>query len=220
MNSAPDPLRKAVPEALADIIGDRIMTGQVRPGEPLREAALAEEFNVSRNTVREALLRLSHERLATKRAHRGSRVALPDRHDLAEIMSLRRAVEPGAVWQLSQARPDLSNVRELARSMEKAAAARDWERYGRLDLDYHTALISATGSRRLTQLFARTVRELRLYLLAVDTTSPETGVPGHVAEHGMLIDAIEAQESVRSLELIDRHLAEAEAALFNEGDAE
>jgi len=56
-------------------IGDRIVTGYLRPGEKLDEASLAARFDVSRTPVREALGQLSAMGLVERRPNRGARRA-------------------------------------------------------------------------------------------------------------------------------------------------
>jgi DNA-binding GntR family transcriptional regulator len=101
--------------------------------------------------------------------------------------------------------------------MEAAAAASDWERYGVLDLVFHGDLVAAAGSRRLAEEFRRALRPLQLRLLAVDLADVTTGSRHHVAEHGAILDAIASGDPGRALDLIDRHLADVEAVLFEAG---
>jgi DNA-binding GntR family transcriptional regulator len=215
-----------VPRAIAAELRDRIFAGRLRPDDPLTEAGLAAEFDASRNTVREGLLLLEHEGLIQRRAHRGSRVAHPDLDEVRDVMALRRAVEPGAVRVLTRAvadpsapSPDLTPLRETAAAMEAAASAGDWDRYGVLDLRFHGNLVAAAGSRTLAEEFRRATLPLHLHLLASDLREKKASQRAHVFEHRALVEAIAAGGTRRALDLIDRHLAEAEAALFGAREA-
>ena len=65
----------AATSEICDLLRTRILTLEMRPGMPLDETTLSQEFNVSRSPVREALNRLSAERLVVTSANRGSVVA-------------------------------------------------------------------------------------------------------------------------------------------------
>lgn len=86
-----------------------ILSGRLRPGEPLRLSALTREFKVSMTVIREALFRLAEQRLVTLAANQGFRVVEVSRKDLIDLTdvrveiecaALRRSVERGNVaWQ-------------------------------------------------------------------------------------------------------------------------
>lgn len=225
MSVSPD-LRRSLPMGIATELRARIFDGLLRPGDPLTEAALAEEFDASRNTVREGLLLLEHQGLIQRRAHRGSRVAHPDLDEVRDVMAFRRVVEPGAVRVLvravedpSASSPDLTPLLDTASAMEAAASALDWDRYGVLDLRFHGDLIAAAGSHILGEEFRRATLPLHLHLLASDLREQKASLRAHVFEHRALVEAIAGGHAGRALDLIDHHLAEAEAALFGAGDA-
>ena len=67
------PLYHSKSEAILESLRDLIISGEVLPGEPLRQRDLAERFNVSQTPVREALRRLESEGLVRADLHRGSR---------------------------------------------------------------------------------------------------------------------------------------------------
>ncbi|MDX6515390.1 MAG: hypothetical protein QOH73_1056, partial [Gaiellaceae bacterium] len=70
----------------------RILAGEVRPGRPLREVALAEELGVSRNTLREILLVLASEGLVQHVPHHGARVVQLGVRDARDIYRVRRVI--------------------------------------------------------------------------------------------------------------------------------
>lgn len=213
--SEADDLRRSVPEAIAGVVRNRAMGGELRPGTALRESDLSREFEASRNTVREALLLLEHMGIVERSPHRGSRIALPDAEQMRGLMALRGVVEPGAVWRLTDAPPDeLADLLRVARSMEVAAERSDWEAYGSLDLDFHASLVELAGGGVLGRLFRRSLHPLRLAFLASDIRTEVAGMDRHVREHVELIERMLCGDVDGALALIDRHLADAEAALF------
>lgn len=211
-----DGLKRSVSAGIARILRRRILDGNPKPGSPLREAALAEEFDVSRNTVREALLRLEDDGLVNKIPHRGSHVAAPDPSDVQEILALRKVVEPGAVRRLSDEERTLPHLQERAGAMETAARQGNWKRYGELDLWFHAELVASAGGDRLANVFEAIIAELRLALLLVDLDESGASFPDHVEEHRRLVDAIARDKTQQALSIIDAHLDGAEQRLLKQ----
>lgn len=205
-------LAPSVPEAIERVLRERILAGEVGPDAPLRESALASEFDVSRNTVREALLLLEHAGLVDRRAHHGSRVTPATAEHLRDVMAFRRVVEPGALRRIDADDPALAELRELADRLEAAAAAEDWEAYGVADRAFHTRIVATGESPRLTEVFANVIQELRLHFHAHDRRQP-AGPHAHVAEHRVIVDALASGDVPRALKILDGHLRDAEAML-------
>ena len=87
---------RALYEALADRVRDRILAHALKPGEPIDETALMNEYGVSRTPVREALKLLHHEGLLTARPRRGMFVRTLSREELEEAVRLHRLLESHA----------------------------------------------------------------------------------------------------------------------------
>ena len=74
-----------------------ILTCRLAPGDDMREQELAERYSVSRQPVREALLRLEREHLVTVQPRQGYRVnpiSLSDARDLLRCKSPVLAFAP------------------------------------------------------------------------------------------------------------------------------
>jgi DNA-binding GntR family transcriptional regulator len=78
-----------VPEQIAGRIGDRILNGQMAPGERIGEQDLSDEFSVSRGPIREAIRILEREGLATILPRRGAVVTELSTVELRELMEIR-----------------------------------------------------------------------------------------------------------------------------------
>src|SRR5262245_37725433 len=99
-------------EAISRELTTMILDGTIPPGSFLREVAIAEEFGVSRQSVRAAMTELHHGGLLRHEAHRGFWVPKPSREDVMEIFDVRDLVESDA-------------ARKLAMVPERVAAAED-----------------------------------------------------------------------------------------------
>lgn len=80
-------------EAVLAQLRRAIVSGELRPGEPIRQSALAERFGVSRVPLREALKILEGEGQVTYRPHRGYVVTELNMDDLLEVYRIRELLE-------------------------------------------------------------------------------------------------------------------------------
>jgi DNA-binding GntR family transcriptional regulator len=104
---------------LTKTLRKRIIQLDFRPGDPLNEKKLAEEFAVSRTPVREALIRLSEENLVTMSPHTVARVSEVNLHDFQELIQCRLLLERG-VARLAAVNATQADVQKLER-LEKTS---------------------------------------------------------------------------------------------------
>src|SRR5688572_3432450 len=92
------PARRLVTVTVADAatreLRQRIMSGELADGTPLRQDALAAELGVSRIPIREALSRLESEGLVASYPHRGYVVTALSSEEISELFDLRSLLEP------------------------------------------------------------------------------------------------------------------------------
>ena len=80
-------------DLVAALIRELIITGELDPGEQLRQRDLAQRFGVSQTPVREAMRRLESEGLLICDTHRGFTVVAPDVGRVEENFQIRAALE-------------------------------------------------------------------------------------------------------------------------------
>src|SRR5690348_10896665 len=86
--------RQSLTSAVAETLRERIVRGEIKEGEQLRQDAIATELAVSRIPVREALRQLEAEGLITIVPHRGAVVSLLSTEEIEEIFEMRAVLEP------------------------------------------------------------------------------------------------------------------------------
>ena len=203
----------------------RIQRGTYAVGERLpTEAALGEEFGVSRTVVREAVSRLQAEGRVVTRHGIGTFVAEPDgatrfhvsAQDLAtltdviEVLELRLALETEAARLAAQRRnaADLRTLRRALRAFESAVAA--GHSAVEHDLAFHTALARATHNRRFESLLAAlgegAIPRARLHKGSVRSNMEPHYLARIQAEHHAILQALEAQDPAAAAAAMRSHL--------------
>lgn len=160
-NSADETLAAA--DRIAMALRDDIVTGLLLPGTRLKDAQLAERFEVSRNTLREAVRQLVTAGLAVTRRNAGSTVRQVSEADAREIYAVRRTLELAGVQASSAAGADrLGPVRAAVLGSQRARAEQRWADVGTASLGFHRALVSLNGSARIDEFFSNNLAQLRL----------------------------------------------------------
>jgi DNA-binding GntR family transcriptional regulator len=150
-------------DRVATELRSEILRGHLLPGSRLKDAQLAAQFRVSRNTVREALRLLVADGLVVTRLHAGSSVRRVSEHDVRDIYRVRRTIEIAAVLDSSHASE--AGLRAVSEALDlAAAAAREalWQDAGTASLVFHQAIVGLCDSERLNAFFANILAQLRL----------------------------------------------------------
>jgi DNA-binding GntR family transcriptional regulator len=154
--------RTSTVNRLADVLRAQIIEGGLRPGTQLAEHAVADALGVSRNTLREAFRVLAYERLVVHEPHRGVFVRTLGADDVRDIYTTRRLVECAALRAGGASPEAAAGLHTAVDGAETAVADERWNDVGTADLRFHSAIVALAGSRRLDDLMARVLAELRL----------------------------------------------------------
>jgi DNA-binding GntR family transcriptional regulator len=145
-------------ELREDIIGGRLI-----PGMPLIESELVTAYNVSRNTVREALHQLGREGLASYVRNKGVMVRRMGVDDVRDLFKVRRTLELQAVAASRELSEDLSSLMGAAIEAAQLAQEREnWQAFGTHSLHFHQHIVGLMGSALFDDFFAKVAAQMRL----------------------------------------------------------
>ena len=204
---------QALADSVAEWIRGEILEGRLRPGDRIRQQAVARSCDTSRMPVREALNRLRDEGLVTLVSHVGARVASLDVAELDEIYVLREQLEPLA---LAESVPELTTedherLRRYVVEMESSADPSDPSRWVWLDRLFHLASYGAANMPRLLDLIEGFWNSTQQYRRAY-TRVPSRFTIAHM-EHRLLLEAIVARNPEEAAALSRVHIRRTRLAL-------
>jgi DNA-binding GntR family transcriptional regulator len=159
--------RTTLATQVAELIREAILSGDYELGAQLNEMELAAQFGVSRGPVREAMQRLIQEGLLFSAPHRGVFVPELNDTDVSDIYFVRRAVEEAAIRRVMASAGDKElpgRFDAILTAMAEALSQGDWVRVAEADLTFHSAIVDAAGSPRLSRMFATIAAETKLCL--------------------------------------------------------
>lgn len=199
-------VRRTGATIIYEALHQAIATMVLRPGEPIQEKALAQQFSVSRTPVREALLHLSRDGLVDLIPQSGtfvSRIAIGAIHEAAVI---RRALEAVTVTRTAE----ISGAAELARLDMVLARQRLSDEIGNT-VDFHEADEAFHETIALIAGYATIWQVVRQNKVQVDRvrrlTLPVAGrMKQVIQEHLHIRDAIAAHDAAAAVAALDYHL--------------
>jgi DNA-binding GntR family transcriptional regulator len=207
---AHQPLRRAVYEE----IQRRIVSGRLQQGDRLFEDQLAQELDVSRNPVREALQALESEGFVELEPRRGARVAMISSERANELFELREALE-GMVARLAAERctPDqLLGLQRLVQTGADAARAGDLVALPALNTDFHRLLCAAANNSMLAESVERMSQLIQwVYTKRITQRGSKSWT-----EHHRIVDAIAAGDPARAFSEACEHISNARRAYITD----
>ncbi|MCY8230729.1 FadR family transcriptional regulator [Priestia endophytica] len=210
-----------------------IKNGDLKPGDKLDSVwQLAENFQVGRSAIREALSALRAMGLIEMRQGEGtfvrefdpSMISLPittavlmKKEDIENLLEVRKVLEVGASGAAASKRTeeDLINMKNILEKMLNSVG--DEELGEKADFQFHLAVAKASQNPLLVglmnnvgEMMLQSMRETRrVWLYSKETTSQRL-----YDEHMQIYKAIEAMDVRRAQDLMISHLMSVEAVLL------
>lgn len=148
---------------------ERITTGELAPGTRLKDSPLADEFGVSRNTLRDSLRQLEIDGLVISRRNAGYAVRMLTETDAHDIYQVRRTLEGAGVEATTRASAqELDGLSTCVTASRKAARGGQWSQVGTHSLRLHQAIVALLGSERFDSFFSNILAQLRLVFAVMD----------------------------------------------------
>lgn len=199
-------------EMVLQQIRAKIVSGELHPGEQIRQHEMADELGVSRMPLREALNVLAEQGLLMHRANAGYFVAKRAPNELAQIRRILQLLENELFDSIEW--PDqacLAELRDLNAQMRACATAEDWSPLVRLNREFHLTIFSLSPHK----LILAEVR--RLWALAdlfISTKMADSQARLRtVDEHELLIQCLASQERSKCIETMELHRRSTAAGL-------
>jgi DNA-binding GntR family transcriptional regulator len=198
--------RRSTTEQVIGELRMAIITGRIKPNEPLREISLAQIVGTGRGSVREAIRHLIGEGLVEYRPNRGAFVREITEEEAYDLYLAREAIEVAAVAHAFErfAELDLSQLEsKLHKIVLAAAGAPERQPAGTelvtADLDFHREMVRLADSPRLTRAHETLAAEAQM-LMHHQPVYPLTDYAG---DHRILFDAIADRDPATSAKISD-----------------
>lgn len=147
-------IRKTLREQVVEILRHKILSGEIKPGERIIEAKVAEELKVSRGPLREALRQIEEEGLVVYEAQKGCVVKTMTYEEMQETYLIQSTLEKLAVQmcggEISKEQDE--EMQKLVLSMEKAANQKNLYDVIKFDEQFHECIVKTAHSEKLHRI--------------------------------------------------------------------
>ena len=205
---------EVVSRRIADSIYRAVLTGEMAPGDRIRQEEIAEQFGASRLPVREALRILESEGLVTLVANSGAWVSKLNLEECVEIYKIRERIEP---LLLAESIPNLTDetISRLEELMTEIEADEDIEKFLKFDREFH--LLSYEGAsmpsaQSMVVRFWNTTQQYRRAFAELIGHERRSIIE---SEHRLLMEAIRRRDTEEAERVLLGHIRRTRLELAN-----
>ncbi len=199
--------RRTSADDVFEYLHDEINSLNLLPGTRISEMELARQFDVSRQPVREAFIRLANIGLLLIRPQKATIVRRFSHQKILRARFIRYSVEC-EVLRRACSRVDDKHLVRLNGSLDsqrKAVKDSDIVRFHELDYEFHRLLCSAAGSEFVFDEIAKNKSQVdRLCLLSL---SGPAAMDDLLGDHERLVEGLAGSDEKKLLETITVHLS-------------
>jgi DNA-binding GntR family transcriptional regulator len=202
--------RRTVAAEAAVILRQRILSGDLRAGQPIRQEQIAQELGVSRIPLREALKQLEAEGFVTIEPHKGAVVSTLSLAEVEELFELRIHLES---WLLKDAIPRMreADFAQLDAIIDESRVPDNLAHWGDINWRLHEAMYRPAGKpislRFLKRIHDNLDRYLRLQIALTQDWDRAHG------DHQRLIELSRAGDVETAVAVLERHIRHTARAL-------
>ena len=205
---------EVVSRRIADSIYRAVLTGEMAPGDRIRQEEIAEQFGASRLPVREALRILESEGLVTLVANSGAWVSKLNLEECVEIYKIRERIEP---LLLAESIPNLTDetISRLEELMTEIEADEDIEKFLKFDREFHLLSYEGASMPSAQSMVVRFWNTTQQYRRAF------AELIGHErrwiieSEHRLLMEAIRRRDTEEAERVLLGHIRRTRLELAN-----
>lgn len=193
-------------EVVLNAIRRALLSGELAPGQRVKEAPMAEALGVSRPTVREAIYQLVHEGSLEQVPYKGIRVAQPSPQDLLDVAEVRVSLETLAALHLGK-NPDGPGMQKLRDALAvhlDAIEAGDLVKVDLTHLELHRTLWEGSENQMLMRIWPLVESQIRMAMSLDQATRHDLARDAEL--HVRLVDVIAAGDPAAIAEEVREHI--------------
>lgn len=187
----------------------QIMMGELTTESVITEQALAQDYNCSQSTVREALMTLQEDGLVVRRGYQGTYITETSDDEAVVLIRLRKSIETAAIAPILEniSKCDFIDLRRLADAYEENRSQRKAFHVSEMDLAFHLRLLRVANMPVLEPILLRTLLHLHRFVMTRHIGNLQW-VKDIQASHHEILDALESGDKELALHLMNIHTTE------------
>lgn len=202
-------------DAVAEALRKRILGGEFKPGEFLRDVKMAEQHETSRHTFRAAARTLVAQGLLRQEPFRGFSIPEFGPDDIVDITRMRSLLEGEAVRVIVELGIIPQAAEDAVEVMRHARRLKDVSILVTADRDFHRAIVQASQSVRLQRSYH--VLESEIELLLTQRQGFYSEPRQMYDEHRELIDSLKSRRAGVAKEAFRLHWIDLQNKILESG---
>ena len=200
--------QQSVPKQVYELLREKILTVELKPGESINERWLAEWLGVSRTPIREAIKRLSDAGLIRTIPNVGTSVSLVNARKASELCLIRASLESAAI-RVAAERFDETTGQFLAQTIawqQETVERADLNRNIAIDNEFHRTIVELSGFTTMWSILQNVMSEI-LRVRHLSVRLPRR-LDEPIQEHVKILDALRLRDPDRAEAAMRHHLNE------------
>lgn len=191
-------------DAVYDSLRQRIATGEIPAGDRVTEARVVGEYSVARPTAKACIERLVGTGLLQRSTHKSAVVTTLTVEDIDDLFLVRTTIERAAALKLAETGVVPKVMLDAQRAYDVAGQYDDRPALVRADIEFHSGLVHASGSKRLARMHELITGEI---LLTIGSTGHQVASRSAVtAEHAGILESLEQGRPQEAGDRLTAHL--------------
>lgn len=193
-----------------DSIKGMIISGELASGMITSVSELANQLQLGRSPIRDAILRLNDDGFVQVLPRKGILISGIQSKDIKEMFQLRLAIEHFALDYISRTANSsfFEQLNEIVSKQDEVASAGLDDHFRPLDEDFHFFLVSQLNNRRINDILDESRRQMHLYGFKGITAHQDA--KESVEEHQRIVSALISGEIEVAKEEMTQHLMKAQ----------
>lgn len=193
-------------EKVYETIRHRILNQEYVPSQTLVESALADEFKVSRNTVRKALMNLVNEKLVKLEANKSAKVMFLTKEEALDLMEIRERLEGLIAYSTAKIikKEDVKKIKHILDEMQELLSKGKYQDYSAKNDIIHDIIDELCPNKEAIALIETIRLQLRSYnkrTILITGRGEES-----YREHLELLNAFESNDAEKSEIIMREHI--------------
>lgn len=192
--------------AVYESLKTKIENGSLSPSENLREVELANQYQVSRNTIKKALMMLERDTLVSIEPNKGAKVRSYSLNEVLEFLELRSVLE-GFIINLSCSvltDEDVQKMQDILDKMRTFKERQELISYSQHNQKFHQVIYDACPNKTATSFLVALKSQMRKYntkTILIPHRSNQS-----FDEHEAIYEAVKQRDGKKAEELMVTHI--------------
>lgn len=197
------------------LIKEKLLNQEFTPGARIREDLLAEEIQMSRTPVREAINQLTAEGYIKNISRKGLYCIELTQKEIADLLSVRKYLEMLSIEQCVEkiTGEDLDELDQYIKLYEEALAEEDFKKCNKYDSAFHMRIAKVTKNQRLIKFLSEIDDFMHIARAMEKKTMPKDRAEKALNQHKKILAYVKSgdtemarKELINNIYSLEEHL--------------